>query len=106
MDHSDPVSGNDSIIYMDRSLRDMLASGDEESHAANELSQDTDDEQRRMTELESKLLASAIALEGWEGEQTEVSRLKVHIELLETEYDNQKRELGATKNTLIKQKLK
>ena len=64
MDHSDPVSGNDSIINMDRSLRDMLASGDEESHAANELSQDTDDEQRRMTELESKLLASAIALEG------------------------------------------
>ena len=43
MDHSDPVSADDSIINMERSLRDMLASGDEESHAANELSQVTDE---------------------------------------------------------------
>ena len=90
---------DESILLMDRSLRDMLASDDDRSHddGANESAVS----QSRVIALESQLLAATIALEG---ERNEVSRLKCHIDLIEADYDTQKSELCDMKKTLNKQK--
>ena len=86
---------------MDRSLREMLASGDERSRDNGDNESYVMSSQQRVIELESQLLAAEIALEG---EQNEVSCLKCHIELLESDYDTQKSELDTMKKTLNKQK--
>ena len=95
------MRNDESSLLLDRSLRDMLASGDEQS-LDNDVNESCEmSNQQRVIELESQLLAATIALEG---EQNEVSRLKCHVELLESEYDTQKTELNATKKTLNKHK--
>ena len=85
---------------MDRSLREMLASGDERSRG-NDDNESYVKSSQQSSQLESQLLAAKIALEG---EQNEVSCLKCHIELLESDYDTQKSELDTMKKTLNKQK--
>ena len=101
--HNDTRMINDeseSILLMDRSLRDMLASDDERSHD-DSTSESVVSGQQRVIALESQLLAATIALEG---ERNEVSRLKCHVDLLEADYDAQKSELGTLKKTINKQK--
>ena len=66
------MRNDESSLLMDRSLRDMLASGDEQS-LDNDVNESCEMlNQQRVIELESQLLAATIALEG---EQNEVSRL-------------------------------
>ena len=57
---------------MDRSLREMLASGDERSRDNGDNESYVMSNRQRVIELESQLLAAKIALEG---EQNEVSCL-------------------------------
>ena len=92
---------DDGLSLLDRSLRDMLASGDEGSPEDPDSSDATTDHQQRVIEVESKLVATEIALEG---EQNEVARLKAHIELLESDYTEQKSELDNLRKILNKQK--
>ena len=80
------------ISLLDRSLRDMLASGDESSHGDN--TNDTSNHEQYIIKIESELVATRIALEG---EKSEVARLKVQIELLEKDYTLRKRELDGMK---------
>ena len=89
------------LSLLDRSLRDMLASGDEGSPEDPDSSDATTDHQQHVIEVESKLVATEIALEG---EQNEVTRLKAHIELLESNYTEQKSELDNLRKILHKQK--
>ena len=67
---------------LNRSLRSMLASGDEGSHGDSACSSDQNGDSQHLIEVESQLVATAIALEG---ERNEVARLNTHIELLEKE---------------------
>ena len=99
--HNDTLITNESILLMDRSLREMLASGDERSRDNGDNESYVMSNRQRVIELESQLLAAKIALEG---EQNEVSCLKCHIELLGSDYDTQKSELDTMKTTLNKQK--
>ena len=92
---------DDGLSLLDRSLRDMLVSGDEGSPEDPDSSDATTDHQQRVIEVESKLVATEIALEG---EQNEVARLKAHIELLESDYTEQKSELDNLRKILNKQK--
>ena len=96
------VVNDDGVSFLsDRSLREMLASADERSREDADSSGDNIDHQQRLIEVESKLVATAIALEG---EQDETTRLKAHIELLESEYSEQKSELDNLRKILGKQK--
>ena len=103
---STPVrSTNDTVMsdddLLNRSLRSMLASGDEGSHGDSACSSDQNGDSQHLIQVESQLVATAIALEG---ERNEVARLNTHIELLEKEYSAQKRELQSMTKTANKQK--
>ena len=86
---------------LNRSLQSRLASGDEGSHGDSACSSDQNGDSQHLIQVESQLVATAIALEG---ERNEVSRLNTHIELLEKEYSAQKRELESMTKTANKQK--
>ena len=70
------VMNDNEISLLDRSLREMLASGDESSHDDN--TDDTNNHDQQIIKIESELVATRMALEG---EKSEVVRLKVQIEL-------------------------
>ena len=104
---SDNVISNDvnddgmSLLLLDRSLREMLASSNKRSREdADNSDVNSSDPQQRLIEVESQLVATTIALEG---EQNEVTRLKAHVELLESEYSEQKSELDNLRKTSNKQ---
>ena len=65
---------------LNHSMRSMLASGDEGSHRESACLSDQNGDSQHLIQVESQLIATAIALEG---EQNEVAHLNTHIELLE-----------------------
>ena len=79
----------------------MLASGDEVSHSDNDCSDNTTDHSQHLIAAESQLMATRLILEG---EQNEVARLNLQVELLEKEHTLQKREIDDMKKTMNKQK--